>query len=363
MSCGPYGGEHERQCERTSAGFARPKRHAVARARRHRRLFRACHRQPRPASRHRRPVPRRLGLSRRPHHRRHPPRRRRLPRHRQRVLRLAGQAAGAEDRAQRRLRAALRHQYGLALRLHLPRHAAGVAGSESARARSARSRARCLADGARRLLRRRCHRARRRGGRRAHPPRDAAGSPSVDARRHRAGLHFVLVPVSHLREPDRRARHARRDPAHLFRARALQGRPAGRARRGAHRHRAVVGDGARRPGAAARSRGATPSGARSRRPHRGSARRPAHHLRFRDRAHGHLLGAGLAAEHRVGGGRGRFLPDRAVAGRERGGHHCGGAVRLLLPDDDLHRASGLEGAGRARRLLDPQRRPFHRCCA
>ena len=57
----------------------------------------------------------------------HPAGRRGVAAGRQPLLRLAGAAAGARDRAHRRLRAALRHQHRLALRLRLPGHAAGEA--------------------------------------------------------------------------------------------------------------------------------------------------------------------------------------------------------------------------------------------
>jgi AGZA family xanthine/uracil permease-like MFS transporter len=55
-------------------------------------------------------------------------------------------------------------------------------------------------------------------------------------------------------------------------------------------------------------------------------------------------------------GRGRCIPDAALAGGQRRRHARGRGVRLVLPDHDLHRSPRLEGDGRARRLLDPQRR-------
>ena len=57
---------------------------------------------------------------------------------------------------------------------------------------------------------------------------------------------------------------------------------------------------------------------------------------------------------------GDSLPDHAVAGGQR--HRLGrrGVLRLVLPDHDLHRPPGLEGARRALRLLDPERRVLRR---
>ena len=53
------------------------------------------------------------------------------------------------------------------------------------------------------------------------------------------------------------------------------------------------------------------------------------------------------------------FPTAPVAGGERPRHARRGALRLVLPDHDLHRPSGLEGDGRARRLLGAERRVLH----
>ena len=53
---------------------------------------------------------------------------------------------------------------------------------------------------------------------------------------------------------------------------------------------------------------------------------------------------------------GDAYPTSAVADGERHRLGRGRAVRLVLPDHDLHRPSGLEGARRARRLLGAERR-------
>ena len=110
---------------------------ALDRPRRHRRLLRPRHRQSRSAAADRRPLPGRPRLPRRPRLRPHPAGRRDLHPRRQRLLRAAGQAPGGAHRPDRRLRAALRHQHGLALRARLPGHAAGEdAGDRGRRAGS-----------------------------------------------------------------------------------------------------------------------------------------------------------------------------------------------------------------------------------
>ena len=77
-------------------------------------------------------------------------------------------------------------------------------------------------------------------------------------------------------------------------------------------------------------------------------------------ADGTVQRARLAAEHRVGRGGRRFLSDHAVAGGERHRLDGGGVLRLVLPDHDLHRPPGLEGARRTLRLLDAERRLLRR---
>ncbi len=92
---------------------------------------------------------------------------------RQRRLRAAGAAAGGAHGTPRRLRAALRHQHGVALRARLPRHAAG----EGARGAGRRRRSR------------RASRGRRACSRRWRPASSswrAPSSPSASARRRRA---------------------------------------------------------------------------------------------------------------------------------------------------------------------------------
>ncbi len=56
---------------------------------------------------------------------------------------------------------------------------------------------------------------------------------------------------------------------------------------------------------------------------------------------------------------GDSFPTRPSLAVERPRHARRGALRLVLPDHDLHRPPGLEGDGRARRLLDPERRLLH----
>ena len=48
-----------------------------------------------------------------------------------------------------------------------------------------------------------------------------------------------------------------------------------------------------------------------------------------------------------------------VAHDQRHRQRCGGALRIGVPDDDLHRASRLEGARRTCRLLDAERPVRH----
>ncbi len=82
-----------------------------------------------------------------------------------------------------------------------------------------------------------------------------------------------------------------------------------------------------------------------------------------DHRDGSLQRPRLAPEHRVGRGSRRRLPNAAVAAGERPREHRRGALRIDISHDDLHRASGLEGARRAGRLLGAERRLHHRSSA
>ncbi len=62
----------------------------------------------------------------------------------------------------------------------------------------------------------------------------------------------------------------------------------------------------------------------------------------------------VASEHRVGRGGRRRLRYSDVPDDQWRREPRGGALRIDVSDDDLHRASGVEGARRARRLLDAQ---------
>ena len=96
-----------------------------------------------------------------------------------------------------------------------------------------------------------------------------------------------------------------------------------------------------------------------RRSRRGDGRRASPAVPFGHHRDGPVQRPRFAAEHRVGGGGGRRLRDTILARGQRCRQHCRGALRIGLSDDDLHRASRLEGARRARRLFGPQRRVHH----
>ena len=93
------------------------------------------------------------------------------------------------------------------------------------------------------------------------------------------------------------------------------------------------------------------AGSGRRRHHRRARRRASALLSVGDRRDGALQRAGLAAEHRVGRSGGRRVRDASVADDQRPGQHRGGAVRISVSDDDLHRPSRVEGAwARARAI-------------
>ena len=186
---------------------------------RHRRLLRPGDRQPGPAVGHRRPLPRRPRLLRRARLRPDPAGRGGVAPGGQPLLRPPGARAGAPDRADRRLRPALRHQHRLPLRLRLPGDAAGQARRRGGR--RSRSRDGRLAGRARRLCRVGTHRARRCLRRGEDPQVDTACCAALDPGRHRPHLHLPRFPLPDLRPPDRRPDDAGDRAAGLLRPRPV----------------------------------------------------------------------------------------------------------------------------------------------
>ncbi len=135
---------------------------------------------------------------------------------------LPGPAAGRAHRPHRRLRAAVRHQHGVALRPRLPGHAAGEGARRGGRRRRSRRASRGRRGSSRRSARASSSWPRRFVAERVAQG-DAARGAALDARRHRARLHLARLPLPHLRAPDRRPDDVRHRDADLLRPRAVQG--------------------------------------------------------------------------------------------------------------------------------------------
>ena len=175
----------------------------------------------------------------------------------------------------------------------------------------------------------------------------AARRAPFDARRHRDHLHLDGFRVSDVREAAHRDAPARHHPHPVLLEDPLSVRAPRRARR--RRRRVDPRVGARRHG-----RGSGENG-RGRDRIQGAAvlgRRALQHVQERihlplplgHHSDGALQRDRVGAEPRERRGGGRPLRNRGAARRERSREHARLLLRLMLPDDDLHRPSRLEGA-------------------
>ncbi len=147
---------------------------------------------------------------------------------RQRGVRVPGARARRAHGTYGRVRAAVRHQHGVAVCPRVPGDATGE--GPGRKGRRGRPRARRVAGGSAGDIRDRRDRAWVCLRRRARAQGDPAGGAPLDPRGHRPGVHLARLSLPHLRASGRGADNAGDRDADLLRSRALQGTPSRRCR-------------------------------------------------------------------------------------------------------------------------------------
>ena len=318
---------------------------ALVRPRRRRRLLRARARQPRPAPPDRRALPRRARHAARAALRPHPAGRRGVAPRRQPLLRLAGAPA--------RGRAPAAPTSARCPTASTPCRSSATSSSSCCRRSSPpRPRARPIRRGS----------PGRPGWSRASARASSSSRCAPVAERIRratpraallstlAGIaldvHLARLPLPRLRAADRRAHDARHRAAHLLRPRALPRRAAGRPRRGRVGTAARLGDRHRAGADAAACRHRLPpAGAGRRRPRRRARRPPARSPTSRSSCRwGSSTSSARCRTSRAPRPRATAIPTAPSLAVNGLGTRRRRLLRLVLPDHDLHRPSGLEGA-------------------